>query len=535
MALVGNDSNSATSQWFINLNDNTSNLDLTNAVGNPPFTVFANILGNGMVNVVDKIASLPCYTFSSFTELPLHGATLGQNLQLSNLVSITRIATLPYFAVSQDSSAYTASIDGTNLKVTYTGGTNPPLAPVWITAVATDTNGLSANSSFRVWQRTNAPQTITFPYTNIGYSTNQFFLSALPYTSDGKSVSNLKILSSGPLVQDTSNRLFLNGTGTITFRAVSSRDLFYQSATNDFSIVIGKGQQSITFPQIFPQIYSTNPLAFTPPTKTSAGLPVQITITTNSPLRISAGKFYMTGVGTATLVASQSGTNPLYFQATPVTNSFTISPSSQTITFPSIANKVLPIAPFVLNATASSRLPVAYSLISNSPAILTNGSTLRITAPGIIMVVANQAGTNTYLPATRVTNSFRAASNQTISPFKAIPNRTYATNLPAVSITPLPVAKSGLPVTITVKSGPATLGSNNVLSITGAGTFVVAANQDGNSNYFPAPEVTTSFVVARAPRRSLHSRDFLPNSAMESVLLQSAFPRLAPALTTPHS
>jgi len=55
-----------------------------------------------------------------------------------------------------------------------------------------------------------------------------------------------------------------------------------------------------------------------------------------------------------------------------------------------------------------------------------------------------------------------------------------------------------LPVILSVKSGPATL-SGNTVTLTGAGTVVLAANQAGNENYNAAPEVTTSFNVTTPP------------------------------------
>ena len=70
MARLSGDPDSATSQWFINLADNTT-LD-TNDGG---FTVFGRVTGNGM-SVVDAIAALERWNFSSvlgsaFGELPL--------------------------------------------------------------------------------------------------------------------------------------------------------------------------------------------------------------------------------------------------------------------------------------------------------------------------------------------------------------------------------------------------------------------------------------------------------------------------------
>jgi len=53
MAKRANDPNSATNQWFFNLNDNSANLDLQNS----GFTVFGQVIGDGMT-IIEKIAQL---------------------------------------------------------------------------------------------------------------------------------------------------------------------------------------------------------------------------------------------------------------------------------------------------------------------------------------------------------------------------------------------------------------------------------------------------------------------------------------------
>jgi autotransporter-associated beta strand protein len=79
MAKLGSDPNSATSQWFINLADNSSNLDSQNG----GFTVFGQVAGEGMT-LVDAVAGLPTYNLNSlydpsgvngspFSEVPLAG------------------------------------------------------------------------------------------------------------------------------------------------------------------------------------------------------------------------------------------------------------------------------------------------------------------------------------------------------------------------------------------------------------------------------------------------------------------------------
>jgi MBG domain/Bacterial Ig-like domain (group 3)/Putative Ig domain len=59
-------------------------------------------------------------------------------------------------------------------------------------------------------------------------------------------------------------------------------------------------------------------------------------------------------------------------------------------------------------------------------------------------------------------------------------------------------ATSGLPVVFTLISGPATVNGNS-LTINGAGSVVIAANQSGNSNYAAAPQVTEAIPVNKAP------------------------------------
>ena len=65
MAKLGGDPNSATSEWFFNLGNNTTNLDNQNG----GFTVFGQVT-EGM-DVVDAIADLPRYKGGGFTEIPL--------------------------------------------------------------------------------------------------------------------------------------------------------------------------------------------------------------------------------------------------------------------------------------------------------------------------------------------------------------------------------------------------------------------------------------------------------------------------------
>lgn len=65
MAKLGSDANSASDQWFFNLNDNSSNLDRQNG----GFTVFGQVI-TGM-DIVEKIALLKLCTYDNLEGIPM--------------------------------------------------------------------------------------------------------------------------------------------------------------------------------------------------------------------------------------------------------------------------------------------------------------------------------------------------------------------------------------------------------------------------------------------------------------------------------
>ena len=71
LAKLSGNANSATNQWFINLGNNSANLDVQNG----GFTVFGQVVGNGMT-VVDAISALQTFNFGgAFDAIPLRNYT----------------------------------------------------------------------------------------------------------------------------------------------------------------------------------------------------------------------------------------------------------------------------------------------------------------------------------------------------------------------------------------------------------------------------------------------------------------------------
>lgn len=105
----------------------------------------------------------------------------------------------------------------------------------------------------------------------------------------------------------------------------------------------------------------------------------------------------------------------------------TVNRFTQTISFGTLSAKLVGDAPFTLNATASSGLPVSYTN-SNSNVATLSGNTVTITSIGSTTITAIQAGNATYQPAANV-------------------SQTLAVSLPTVHFTANPTF-GGVPLTV---------------------------------------------------------------------------------------
>lgn len=273
--------------------------------------------------------------------------------------------------------------------------------------------------------------------------------------------------------------------------------------------------QTITFASIPNRTFdpAANTFTLTPPTS-SAGLPVTVTVT-SGPATLTGNTVTITGAGEVTLTATAAG-NEDFSAATPVVRTFTVAKAAQTLTFGPLPSRTPGAAAFNLSATASSGLPVTYSLISG-PANVT-GNTVTLTGTeGTVIIQASQAGNADWSAATPVQQSFSVAkSNQVIS-FGTLPNRSTASAPISLAAT----ATSGLPVTFVLISGPAEL-SGNTLTLTGdVGTVTVEARQLGNVDWNAATPVQQSFEATDTPPVTLAQFISFPKPPATFFLSQS--------------
>ncbi|MBT9333123.1 Ig-like domain repeat protein, partial [Paracidobacterium acidisoli] len=259
----------------------------------------------------------------------------------------------------------------------------------------------------------------------------------------------------------------------------------------------GNTAQTITFPALPASVIygQTIPLNAT----ASSGLPISYRVSGPGTVNQTAGTLTVTGSGAITITAyqfgeDQNGNSTLYAAAKPVSQT-TTSTGGPTLTI--AANNIsvpqgsaIPALTYTINGLVNgdttSGTPVLTtagtqnSPIGNYPISIAQGS---LTAPAAYDL--------SFVPGTLY---ITGTGSQTIS-FGPVGSVTYG----AKPITLGATASSKLPVTFTVASGPGFITSSNMLTITGAGSIVVNANQYGNGTYAAAPVVSQTITVNQAP------------------------------------
>lgn len=161
----------------------------------------------------------------------------------------------------------------------------------------------------------------------------------------------------------------------------------------------------------------------------------------------------------------------------------------QTIAFAPIANRTWGDPGFIPSATASSGLPVSFSV--SGACILLNG-VVYATSGGSCTVTASQPGGLNFNPAPDVSRTFTIARVLQSIIFGPLGTKTFGDPDFAVSAS----SSSALPVSFA--AGGNCVVSGVTVHLTGAGSCTITASQVGDVNWEPAPDVSQTFAIERA-------------------------------------
>ena len=211
----------------------------------------------------------------------------------------------------------------------------------------------------------------------------------------------------------------------------------------------------------------------------TSGLPVSFASNSLSVCTVSGSAVTLLGAGTCSITATQAG-NGTYAPAVAITQFFSVTAASQTITFSQPADAVLGSGTVPLTASASSGLAVSFASTISSVCTV-NGSTATLVSVGICAVTASQAGNGSNLAATPVTRTFGVLA---------------PTNL----------------VTLTVGNGSGTTGGTVELPVTLATAGTAAASGFQTDLGFDAAKL--SYVSARVGEKSVAAAKGLSSSVL---------------------
>jgi hypothetical protein len=250
--------------------------------------------------------------------------------------------------------------------------------------------------------------------------------------------------------------------------------------------------QTITFDSIPDREFTTQPFAVS--AIASSGLPVSITLVSGNAI-VNGSSVTLTGIGTVTLRATQNGGSG-FLAATPVTRTFTVRKATQTISnFASIADRAWNSGTFVVSANSSSGNPVVFTVTQGQNiATITNNNLVSLNkAIGSVTITATVPETANYAAATPVSRTFNVIkANQQITNV-VVP----AITRPLINETVSAVATSGLPVTIAVTSGNATINGNTLTTNNAAQPILLTFSQSGDDFWNPATAITSTIAVLK--------------------------------------
>jgi hypothetical protein len=270
------------------------------------------------------------------------------------------------------------------------------------------------------------------------------------------------------------------GAGPATVTASQGGDSNYNAAPNvTQTLTVNKANQTITFVALPVKTFGN--ADFAPGATASSGLPVSYTSSNTSVATIVSNQVHIVGAGSTDIIASQAG-NANYTAAPNVTQTLTVNPANQNITFGVVPAKTFGNADFALGATARSGLPVSYTS-SNTFVATIMSNQVHIVGAGSTTITASQAGNANY----------NAAPDelQTLMVNKAA-TTTEITDAPDVTL-----GADGS-VTVTVTSWLQQATGNVTLTVSGVGTFLGSVTGTGIATFtIPSPGLGSHVLHAQ--------------------------------------
>jgi ELWxxDGT repeat protein len=295
--------------------------------------------------------------------------------------------------------------------------------------------------------------------------------------------------SSDPsIIEVSGNTIIVHKAGSVTFTATQGGDVNFKPATSTLDVTIDLIPQTITFEE-FPAKFINDPV-FSPDASTNSPLSLTFESSDNAIAEIDVnGVITIKKAGTVTITARQEGDDS-YAAADPVTRTLTISKLVQTITLNDIPAKKVGDAPFTVEASTTSGLPLTFGSSDVAIAAISSTGEITIKKSGDVMITVSQAGDDTYAAASIVSKTLSITKTTQFITFEDISTKTFGGAPFAIA----GVSSAGLDVVFNSTSDKITINGSNV-TMNAAGKVTITANQPGNDIYGPAEQVSKTFCI----------------------------------------
>ena len=289
-------------------------------------------------------------------------------------------------------------------------------------------------------------------------------------------------------------------TGSCSITGTQAGTTFLNADSDTVVFVISnKLSQTINFLNPGEKVLGINPFNLAA-TAVPSGLQVSYASNTPNVCAVLNDVVTILATGTCSITASQAG-NGTYSAATSITQPFAVVfGTTNTINVAQQGNKVMGVAPFNLNASASSGLTVVFVSTNTQVCTVDAAGLVTVLATGSCTITLSQPGNGSYPAADNAIVSFEVTGvvptlNQTITVTNP-DNRAFVSN-ETVQLDGR--ATSSLDVVYSSNSeAVCTVSATGLITIRAVGTCSIAVNQPGNSTYFPAPGKIVEFIIGEA-------------------------------------
>jgi hypothetical protein len=346
--------------------------------------------------------------------------------------------------VATPGAAAIATYGNLSVNAAGTGDTLSVSLPITPAGAATPLTLTASSSSFDITLQATTITWSSAPPASVVYGTGPIMLAAT--ASSGATV--LYQVISGP-ASISGSTLSFTGAGTVVIEAYTTASGNYGSGSLTANIIVTQAPQTITFPAIAAKVFGSAPFAVSA-TATSS-LPVTIAVQ-SGPATISGDTVTLTGTGTVVLVATQAG-NANYSAATPVKQSFVVTPAATTTTLKASAAAITAGASETLTATVTSSggTPTGTVTFWNGTTSLGTG-TLNASGVAALLTTSLPVGTDS------ITASYAAQGN-------------FAASISAATTVTVTAASSGPSPSVTFNSKLTTLNAPQGSTISDAVTI----------------------------------------------------------------